>query len=262
MRIKKENIMQYVPTGKTYTVDLYTFDELDEAAKEYAVDEFVGSNEDMFSWEFQDFVEPEIWECVRDLEKNISGARVSWRYNRFYSCDFDIEYSYDDCFDPDELDAVKDTGYYASFDLCDVWNKHLHKLNGLCHKMNYIDHLSYDIYPYWDHYETIRENVEFNNRLDGMRDKVVSMWYEELEAACEDVANTIQSLLVNEWEYVTSREYAAQYFHDVEAGYESRMIDNSGRVYYSDSRKWFTVDGELYEEANINHACVSIVKTS
>lgn len=36
----------------------------------------------------------------------------------------------------------------------------------------------------------------------------------------------------------------------------------SGRVYYSDNRKWYTVDGELYEQSNVSHECVSLVKTA
>ena len=263
MRTKTENVMCYMPTGETYTVELYEFHELNEDAQARIIDEYdeERQNDPYFSQWFADFQEHEIWACVRDLEKSITGARVQWRYNRWYSCDFDCEFSYDDCYDPGEMERVKDTGYYASMDLCDAWNKHVRKLNAICYRMEHVDGLMCEEYDVWGpHYVYLKYNEAAYNRLEAMRDHLIGAWYAELEAACDDVRNTIETLLRAEWEYYTSEECARDEFEANEAGYECRTIDNSGRVYYHDTRKWYTAAGELFEQSDINHQCVSIVR--
>ena len=265
MRTKTENVMRYMPTGETYTVDLYEFHELSDDAQARIIDEYdeERQNDPYFSQWFADFQEHEIWTCVHDLEKSITGARVQWRYNRWYSCDFDCEYAYDDCYTPYEVNRVDDTGYYASMDLCDAWNAHVRKLNAICYHVNYLESLMYGEYDVWGpHYVYLKYNETAYNRLETMRDHLIDAWYAELEAACEDVRNTIETLLRVEWEDYTSKEYARGEFEANEAGYECRTRDNSGRVFYSDSRKWYTVDGKFCEQGNVSYECVSIVKAS
>ena len=202
---------------------------------------------------------------MRDLENSIRGARVKWQYNRWYSADFDCEYSYNDCYDPVELAPVRDTGYYASMDICDAWNKHVRKLNGIYHLYDYVDYLCWDVYNEWDsnYYCDAPHNAHFYARADALREGLITRWYEELEKACEDVRDAIETLLRNEWDYYTSEEYTREQCEDeTTQGYECRTIDHSGRVLYSDCRRWYTVDGELYEQSDVNRECVSIVKAA
>lgn len=269
MKTVKELEFTYnTETGTTMhdvTVDLFTFDELSEDAKNRVVSDYCEERaNDPYYWQyFADTCESEIWECVRDLENSISGARVSWSYNRWYSCDFDCEYSYSDSYDPCELEPIENNGYCYSMGICDTWNAHIRKLNAISYRLEYIGHLMEDVYPDWDYWRSdwIEENEPFYNRLDILYSDAVSLWYEELERACDDVRNMIEFLLRSEWEYYTSEEFAREECEDESTqGYEIRTRDNVGRVYYSDCRKWYTENGEFFDQSNINHACVSIVK--
>ena len=270
MKTTTDIISEYnTETGTTQretTITLYTFDELTEEARARVVADYAEerANDPYFSQWFNDCYESDIWECVRDLEQSISGARVHWQYNRWYSCDFDCEFSYDDCYDPGEFETVKDNGLCYSMDLCDVWNKHVRKLNAICYRVDHLESLMYGEYDVWgQHYVYLKHNEAAYNRLETMRDNLIGAWYAELEAACEDVRNTIEALLRGEWEYYTGEEYAREECEDESTqGYECRTIDNAGRVYYSDCRRWYTVDGQFYEQSDINHACVSIVRAA
>lgn len=257
--------MAYQPTGLVITIPLYTFEELSEDARNRVVSDYVEerANDPYLAQYFADCYESDIWHCVKDLESNISGARVSWQYNRWYSCYFDCEYSYDDCYDPSKLSTIEDNGYCYSMDICDAWNAHIRKLNTIYYRVDYLDHLLWDVYNDWDAFERrFDPNAKFSARLDRMRDDLISQWYEELEKACDDVRDAIEILLRGEWDYYTSEEYARMECEDETAqGYECRTIDNTGRMYYYDTRKWYTIDGELYEQSSIIHECVSIVKT-
>ena len=250
----------------TETKTLYTFDELSDEARARVIADFSEEreNDPYFSQWFSDAYEREIWACVRDLEKSISGARVQWHYNRWHSADFDCEYSYDDCYDPCELDRVGDNGYYASMDLRDAWNAHINELNRINARLEMIDDLMNGKYNVWGpHYIYLKHKEHVYNLLDDLANKTVSLWYSELEAACEDVRNTIEILLRDEWEYYTSEERAREECEDESTqGGECRTTDHTGRVFYSDDRKWYTADGQFYEQSDVNHACVSIVKVA
>lgn len=253
-------------TQREDVVTLYTFDELNDDARARVVAEYMEERESdpYFSQWFIDAYESEIWDAVRDLENAISWTGATWHYNRWYSCDFDCEFSYNDCSDPGELEPVHDNGYYASMDICNAWNSHARKLNAICYRMEHIEELMYGEYDVWGpHYVYQKEKEPAYNRLEAMRDDLVGRWYAELEAACEDVRNTIETLLRGEWEYYTSEEYAREECEDeTTQGYECRTRDNSGRVYYSDCRRWYTVDGEFFEQSDVNRECVSIVKAA
>jgi len=276
MRIKTEQIMRMQPTSETYTVDLYTFDELNDDAREKIIDEFMEerANDPYFAQWFSDAYESEIWACVRDFEQNITGANVQWRYNPWYSCDFDCVYKIKD-FDwitPDEMEPVKDTGYYASMDICDAWNGHTRKLNAIARLYSYMSELQMTEYPAYEwEYNGDPCNMAFYNRLDAMTARLHDEWIEELERACNNVRDTIETLLRAEWEYYTSEECARLECEDESTqGGEFRACEYpyysnggyTGRVFYSDNRKWYTVDGEYYEQSDVNYECVSIVKAS
>lgn len=266
--ITSEEYIYDTETGthtQTRIIPLYTFDELSDDARDRVIADYMieRENDPYFGQWFIDAYEREIWECVRDLENNITGARVSWNYNRWYSCDFDCEYSYNDCYDPDYIEPVKDCGYYASMDIVGAWNKHARKLNGLYYQIRHIGYLMNDVYPDWDYWanDWIEENKPFYNKLDSMYSDLVNRWYIELEKACDDVRDAIEIDLRSEWEYYTSEEYARMECEDeTTQGYKCRQIDKTGRVYYSDCRKWYTSSGEFFEQSNIDHACVSIVR--
>ena len=271
MKTKTENVMQLQPTGETYTVDLYEFCELSDDVRARLASEYLEENAQEIEWAFTDSCEHDTWGAVKELENAITGARVSWHYNRWYSCDFDVNYSYDDCYSPAEVETVDDNGYWSSYDICGAWNAHVRRLNAICSMLDYLGYVDAEVYPVWDnHYNTIKENGAFNSRADDMHGKLVDEWYCELERACDDVARAIESCLRSEYEYMHSEEYAEAQLSEIEAGYECRTCEYpyyknggyTGRVYYSDSRKWYTADGELYEEANTNHECVSIVCAS
>ena len=261
-------------TGTTQhetTIELYTFNELTEEARARVVADYVEerANDPYFGQYFADTYEREIWDCVRNLEESITCACVRWQYNRWYSCDFDCEYKIKD-FDwiaPDIAEVVKDDGYYASSDLCSAWNAHTRKLSALA---TMYDNLCDQVhkYPYaeWEYGRNgwgVPENRAYGEKLEDMRDNILNAWIEELEAAAEDVRNMIEYLLRGEWDYYTSEEYARMECEDeFTQGCEYRTRDNSGRVFYSDSRKWYTVDGKFCEQGNVSYECVSIVKAS
>lgn len=254
-------------TGTTQhetTIALYTFDELNDDAQAHIVADYAEerANDPYFGQWFADTTESEIWECVRDLEKSITGARVSWQYNRWYSCDFDCEFSYDDCCDPGELYTVDDNGICYSMDLCDAWNSHVGKLNAINRAFENVSNYMYDVNSSFDYWNGETYEDRLYSILDDAQSSLVGRWYAELEAACEDVRNMIETLLRGEWDYYTSEEYARGEFEANETGYECRTRDNSGRVYYSDNRRWYTVDGEFYEQSDVNRECVSIVKVA
>lgn len=292
---ESENTMRYIHNitheyDSTYqattthetAVTLYTFDELNNDARARVVADYIEEreNDPYFSQWFADFQEHEIWQCVRDLEKSITGARVQWRYNRWYSCDFDCEFSYDDCYDPGELEPVRDNGYYASMDICDAWNKHVRKLNAINSRVDHLYTLEDGLYDagymellhVWnDKRRPLRPGAQWAHRYDCMRGELITAWYAELEAACEDVRDTIETLLRVEWEDYTSAEYAREECADESTqGGECRTCEYpywsnggyTGRVYYSDNRKWYTVDGVFFEQSNINHECVSLALAS
>lgn len=260
MRTKIEQVMKLQPTGETYAVDLYEFHELPAEAKDRIVSEFREELER--DWQgFADTTESEVWDAVRHLEKSITGARVSWRYNPWYSADFDTVYDYSDGYDPGEIEAVDDNGVCYSMDLCDAWAVHARKLNIIWHRFDGLMGYMADMAPYsWDIDNLSERDTRVYNHYDDVLQSLYDEWYQTLEAACKDIAGTITGMLQAEWDYWTSEEYARETYEDMEAGYECRTKDAYGRVYYHDSRKWFTVDGELYEQASVNHACVSIVK--
>ena len=265
MRIKTENVMRYMPTGETHTMDLYEFHELNDDTRARIVADYSEErqNDPYFSQWFADTTESEIWAAVRDLEKSITGARVQWRYNRWYSCDFDCEFSYDDCYDPGELNRVDDNGICYSMDLCDAWNSHVDKLNATSRAFENVSNYMYDVNSSFDYWNGETYEDRLYSILDDAQSNIVGRWYAELEAACEDVRNMIEYLLRAEWEYYTSEEYARMECEDEYAqGGECRTIDHSGRVYYSDNRRWYTVDGEFYEQSDVCRECVSIVRVA
>ena len=242
-------------TTQTRVISLFEFDELDDAARDRVAREYAEerANDPYFGQYFADTYEGEIWECVHALEKSITGADVRWRYSWWYSADFDCEYTYSDCYSPAYMERVSDTGYYASLDICEAWNAHAGRLNALYHQIVGLDNLLYYAADGSARYWALMEWAE---RVEGQ-------WFAELEKACEDVRATIENLLRAEWEYYTSEEAARTECEDETAqGYEAHQIDGRGRVFYTDCRKWYTADGELYEQANVNHVCVSIVKAS
>lgn len=252
-------------TQRETTITLYTFDELSEEARARVVADYMEERESdpYYNQWFIDCYESEIWSCVRDLEQSIRGARVQWHYNRWYSCDFDCEFSYDDCYDPGELYPVEDTGYYASMDLCDVWNSHVDKLNAINRAFENVCNYMYEINSSFDYWNEYTYEDRLYSILDDAQTSLVGRWYAELEKACEDVRNTIETLLRGEWEYYTSEEYAREECEDESTqGYECRTRDNSGRVYYSDNRRWYTVDGEFFEQSDVSRECVSIIKAA
>ena len=210
-------------TLKERVIRLYEFHELDDDAQARVIADYVEdrASDPYFGQYFADCYEYEIWECVHDLEKSIMGARVQWHYNRWYSCDFDCEYAYDDCYNPGYIEPVTDCGICYSMDLCDAWTKHARRLNGLYRMYEYLDYLCWDVYNNWNGWNEITENTSFFKRADALRDIAITRWYEELERACDDVRNEIETLLRGEWEWYTS--------DDCKSKLESNHDANGGR---------------------------------
>lgn len=252
-------------TTQTRILPLFEFYELSDDAQEKAIEEYAEERaNDPFLWQvFAENYERDIWECVKHLEDSINCARVEWEYNRFYSCDFDCEYKIKnfDWLEPDTNEEIQNNGYYASFDICNAWNAHARKMNALALMYEYIcEQIQALPYEPWV-FNSKPENMAFCEKLEYMSGEITDKWLCELEKACDDVRNAIETLLRGEWEYYTSEEYTRLECEDEFAqGSEYRQIDNNGRVYYSDSRRWYTANGEFYEQSNISHECVSIVK--
>jgi len=248
-------------------IPLFEYYELNEDAQNRVISEYAieRENDPYFTQYFVDCYESEIWECVHALENSIACADVKWNYNRWYSCDFDCEYKIKDIdwLEPDTCEPVKNTGYYASMDITETWNAHVRKLNALATMYgNLCDQIIELPYEEWEFFAK-PENRHFCEKLEKMKETTFDNWIIELEKACDDVRDTIETLLRGEWDYYTSEEYSRIECEDeTTQGGEYRTRDNAGRVYYSDNRKWYTKDGELFEQSDIDHVCISIVKIS
>ena len=250
-----------------------TYDELDDAAKARAFSDWMEEREaDPYRGQvFADTCEAEIWEAVRDLEKEIAAANVEWRYNPWYSCDFDCEYKIRDIdwIDPDEMEPAKDNGVWCSMDICDAWNAHIGRINAISHAVDHLysleDELEKNGYMELitvDRKRGHRPGSDTAYRIDKMIGIWRDRWIQELEAACDDVRDAIETALRSEWDWYTSEEAAREEFGDeLTQGGEAWTRDRSGRVIYSDSRRWYTLDGEFIKQRSTRE-CVSIVKAA
>lgn len=130
--------------------------------------------------------------------------------------------------------SMDDYGYWSSMDMADAFNEYSAQLLELV-----------KAYKACEDYDESGRIAEEFARLH--------------KDACWDACRVFQRCYEDEKEDLESLE---RFEDESTQGYECRTIGRTGRVYYSDCRKWYTEDGEYWGESSINNACVSIVKAS
>ena len=225
---------------KTIENTIYTFDELDERAKQNAYDEWRGY---VGVFDVSDHLAMTI---DYDVRKALETIGLDWdcdSYGHMWPIMRGVEIPQDG-----HAHKMADRGDYATMDIADVFNSHGPKMEEYASMWYQVAFPESGSCFYECDDETSYE-------LLGMYE---SLYLKEYERAAQDALNKWYDLREAEEEYLTSFEAFADEFNQ---GYEVRTIDKSGRVYYSDCRKWYTVDGEFYEQSNTNHECISIVAT-
>ena len=226
---------------KTIEKQLFTLDELTDAAQMAAYNEWV--DDYRYSQEY-------IWDLqysdvIHYGEKALASVGINAEWDSWDNCfpgNYADPYSkrylpYITAADymPENARSIchmEDFGYYSSMDMADAFNEYEAELIELV-----------DAY----------ENANNYDDQIAISDKFASVHIEACYRACK----VLQTRYEEEKDDLESFEH----FDDESTqGYEIRTRDNSGRVYYSDCRKWYTIDGEFYDQSNVNHECVSIMK--
>lgn len=224
---------------KTIEKQLFTLDELTDDARRNAYNEWV---ESALVFDVYDHLSITV---DYDARKALETVGADWdcdSYGNMWPIMRNVEIPRDG-----HADKMKDGGEWVSMDMAEAFNAHGPKMEeyaGMWYQVAYPENNT----PFWDC------DDETSYDLLGMFEE---LYLEEYEAAVYDALRKWKENREAEEEYITSFEAFEDEFSQ---GYECRQIDKSGRVYYSDCRKWYTIDGEYYDQSNINHACVSIVK--
>ena len=110
------------------------------------------------------------------------------------------------------------------------------------------------------HEDELRELIAKYDACDDYdeRGEIAEKFARVHRQACEDACRVFQQCAEDEREYQESFErFEDEYTQGSTYTYYGYA---DGRKYRSDSRKWYTADGEFFEQSNVNHECVSIVK--
>ena len=138
-------------------------------------------------------------------------------------------------------------GDYASMDIADAFNAYgpeMEKHAAMWYRVAFPEYGT----PFYD----CDDQTSYD--LMGLYEE---LYFKAFERAAQAALNKWEELREIEREYYTSREAFEDEYNQ---GGEWRSIDKTGRVYYTDSRNWYTADGEFYGQSSVNHECISIVK--
>ena len=231
--------MGFAPTGRILTVELFTIDELSDEARENAYNDWV---ESVGIYDVEDYLQMTI---DHDVRETIDPIIPNWdcdNYGNIWPVMRNVRMPLDG-----HAPKMEHSGDWASMDVADAFNAYGPQME------EYADMYYRVAFP--EHGSAFYE-------CDDRTSYDLMELYEELylkvfEIAAQSALDKWEELREMEREYHTSVEAFEDEFNQ---GYECRTIDEAGRVYYHDSRKWYTIDGEFYEQANINDQCISIVK--
>lgn len=228
-------------TMKTITTTVYTYDELNDDAKENAYNEWL---ESVGLYDVEDQLEMGL---DYDVRKTIEPIIPNWDadgYGNMWPIMRRVEMPADG-----HAPRMGDNGDCYSMDVADAFNEYGPQMEE-CAAM-------------WCQVAFPEYGSAFYDCDDQTSYELMGM-YEELymrafEQAAQAALNKWANLREDEREYLTSREaFEDEYVQ----GYRCRTRDNIGRVYCHDSRRLYTEDGEYYGENDVNHACISIVKVA
>lgn len=230
-------------TMKIKETTLYTLDELNDKARERAYNEWLDEYRDSYEWTCDVVYSDTVYYGDKALASvGINAEWDSWdncfvgNYADPYSGRY-LPYITAADYLPDHARSIcymDDQGYCSSMDMADAFNAYEPRLLELIGA-----------------YETATEYDD----LISISEQFARVHREACAAACR----VFQDCFAGEKDYYESMEH---FEDETIQGGEWRTRDNSGRVYYSDNRRWYTADGEFYEQSDVNHECVSIVKAS
>lgn len=231
--------MALKPTGRIITIELFTIDELGDDARKRAYNDWLDT---IGIYDVEDHLQTSI---DYDARKALDPIIPNWdcdNYGHIWPIMSNVRIPQDG-----HAPRMTDNGDCFSMDIADAFNAHgpqMEEYAGMWYQIAFPECDS----PFWD--------------CDDQTSYDLLAMYEDLylnafEKAAQDALNKWEELRECEREYLTSVE---AFEDETNQGYECRTIDKTGRVYHHDCRKWYTVDGEFYEQSDISHECVSIVK--
>lgn len=230
-------------TMKIKETALYTLDELNDKAQERAYNEWLDEYRDSYEWTC-DVVYSD---AVHYGDKALASVGINAEWD-----------SWDNCFPGNYADP--DSGRYLPYiTAADYLPDNAREI---CHMEGYGFCSSMDMADAFNAYEprllALIKAYETATKYDDLI--IISEHFARVHReACETACRVFHNCFAEEKEYYESMEH---FEDETTQGGEWRTRDNSGRVYYSDNRKWYTADGEFYEQSDVSNECVSIVKAS
>lgn len=249
MRTKTESIMRYMPTGETYTVELFELHELDDGARDNAYRNWLEDYRESAGY-YYDVTQNDV---IHYGDKALASVGINAEWD-----------SWDNCFPGNYADPYNgrylpygDAAEYLGVD----WGARM-TARDICHMDDYGYYSSMDMAEAFNAYEArllqLVADYEKCDDYDGRGD-IAEQFARLHREACEKACKALQN------DYEVEREYLESFEHfedETEQGYCWRTLDETGRVIFHDCRKWYTAEGEFYEQADVSGACVSIVKAS
>lgn len=234
------NEMKLQPTGRVIVLNLFELHELSEEAQENAYREWL----DEYRYSTEHICDLQYSDVIHYGDKALASVGIDAEWDSWDNC-FPGNYidpytgrgvaymtAADYLPDAENICHMEDYGYYSSMDMADAFNVYESELRGLV-----------------DEY---RKTDDYDKRGD-IADRFAYLHRE----ACRDACKVFRDRYEEEKEDLESFE---RFEDETTQGYRCYTRDSAGRVYCTDCRKWYTEDGELYEQSDVNHACISIVK--
>lgn len=211
------------------TMSAYLFDELSPEAQERAISDAIAEEEDPDNWYVSHtyFAHDEIWQCVRDLEKqqpiDIYDSYGIW--GKTTDCGGYGVYEL--------VTEAKDSGMCYSVSMCETWNRYAPRIMVLAQgaedaldKAAEHDTLAYEAERSRDDAETAAERKAFDayRRIE----ENLTQHFSELAERCADaaeelaaeaaqaVADTVEGLLEAKADYYLSAEFWREWLSDGE----------------------------------------------
>lgn len=240
MKSRQYPEMQHQPTGRIITIELFTIDELSDDARERAYNDWLEEPSALqIEYYLQDTID-------YDARKALDPIIPNWNcdaYGHIWPIMRNVKMPNDG-----HAPRMKDCGDWATMDIADAFNAYGHEMEeyaNIWYRIAYPESGS----AFYECDDTAAYD------LLGLYE---DLYLQTFEKAAQAALSKWEELREAEREYHTSTEAFEDEFNQ---GYECRTIDRTGRVYLNDCRKWYTANGEFYEQSDITHECVSIVAT-
>lgn len=241
MKTYEQQEMKLQPTGKTITIHVYTFDELNEEAQERAFNDWRDS---IIYYDIEDALQNDIDYEAQQALLSVNAEYDGDSYGNLWA------YMHNAAIPQDgHAPKMDDRGYYATMDMAEAFNAHgpaLEEYAAMWYAVSYPDTGS----AFYECSEDTAYNLAIMYEVK---------YLDEYEEAVQDALNVWRELREQERDYLTSFEA----FEDESCqGAEWYTVDGMGRKYYHDDRMLYYENGEFYGRSDTNHMCVSIVRAS